>query len=309
MTVNPVSSLDFTEPSTAGFRTEQVVVGDVRIPVLRGGPRNSAEAVVFVHGNPGAGSDWLDLMRPVAEFSQVIAPDMPGFGGAEKRADQDYTLAGYARHLGGLIDALGLTRVHLVAHDFGGPWSLTWAAAHPDRVASVTLVNTGVMLDYTWHRVAKIWRVPVVGEIFQRIAPRRFVREMLAHDNPGLHPDWVARIANHLQPWGTRRAVLRLYRTTTSAMMEALVEPLRASDLPCLVVWGPQDVYLPAVQAQRQREPFPSAQIHTIPDAGHWSFLERPDMVAPLVLAHLRSHHSTARTRPESSPSHRNEQP
>ena len=77
----------------------------------------------------------------------------------------------------------------------------------------------------------------------------------------------------------------------------------------CLVVWGTQDVYLPAIQAYKQREPFPSAQIHTIPDVGHWSFLERPDLVAPLVLAHLRSHHSTARSRPGTSPSHRNEKP
>lgn len=309
MTAHPVTTLDLTDTARSDFRTEQVVVGDVRIPVLRGGQRDTTEAVVFVHGNPGAGSDWLDLMRPVAEFAQVIAPDMPGFGGAEKRADQDYTLAGYGRHLGGVIEALGVTRVHIVAHDFGGPWSLTWAAAHPDLVASVTLINTGVMLDYTWHRVARIWRIPIVGEIVQRIASRRLLTALLAHDNPGLHGDWVARIANHLQPWGTRRAVLRLYRSTTPAMMDALVEPLRARDLPCLVVWGPKDVYLPAIQAERQREPFPSAQIHTIPGAGHWSFLERPDLVAPLVLAHLHSHHAMTRSAPASSPSHRNEKP
>ena len=57
MTVHPVTSLDPTEPTAPGFRTEQLVVGDVRIPVLRGGPGDSTEAVVFVHGNPGAGSD------------------------------------------------------------------------------------------------------------------------------------------------------------------------------------------------------------------------------------------------------------
>lgn len=307
MTAHLVSSPDLAEPGTPGFRTEQVVVGDVRIPVLRGGPRDTAEAVVFVHGNPGAGSDWQDLMRPVAEFAQVIAPDMPGFGGAEKRADQDYTLAGYGRHLGGVIEALGLTRVHIVAHDFGGPWSLTWAAAHPDLVASVTLINTGVMLDYTWHRVARIWRIPIVGEIVQRIAARRLIAALLAHDNPRLDGDWVDRIANHLQPWGTRRAVLRLYRTTTPATMEALVEPLRARDLPCLVVWGPKDVYLPAIQAQRQREPFPSAQIHLVPGAGHWSFLERLDLVEPLVLGHLRTHHSPPGSGPGPSPDRRKE--
>ena len=130
------------------FETRWLVVNDVRAPVLIGGPAETAssrEAVVFVHGNPGSGSDWEPLMTHIAPFAWVIAPDMPGFGDAERRADQDYTVAGYAAHLAGVLDQLGVDRVHLVAHDFGGPFALTWAAAHPDNVASVTLINTGVL--------------------------------------------------------------------------------------------------------------------------------------------------------------------
>ena len=117
----------------ATLELRQVVVGDVRSPVLLGGPPDAdpAEAVVLVHGNPGAGSDWRDLMTPVSEFVRVVAPDMPGFGSAEMRDDQDYTVAGYARHLEGVIDSLDIERVHLVAHDFGGPWALTYAAKQP----------------------------------------------------------------------------------------------------------------------------------------------------------------------------------
>ncbi|HYB81729.1 MAG TPA: alpha/beta fold hydrolase, partial [Mycobacterium sp.] len=128
-----------------GFQTRQVVVDGVRSPVLIGGAGAAGEAVVFVHGNPGAGGDWEPLMTRVAEFATVVAPDMPGFGGADKKGDQDYTLAAYGAHLGGLIDQLGIGTVHLVAHDFGGPFALTWAAANPGKVASVTLINTGVL--------------------------------------------------------------------------------------------------------------------------------------------------------------------
>jgi len=55
--------------------------------------------------------------------------------------------------------------VHLLVHDFGGPIALTWAAGHPYRVASVTLINTGVLIGYRWHRLAKPWRTPVLGEL------------------------------------------------------------------------------------------------------------------------------------------------
>ncbi len=86
------------------FAPRQLVVGDVRSPVLIGGTAqvDTTEAVVFVHGNPGAGPDWRDLTEPVSRFVRVIAPDMPGCGGAEMRADQDYTVDGHARHLAGI---------------------------------------------------------------------------------------------------------------------------------------------------------------------------------------------------------------
>ena len=277
-------------PTTLELR--QVVVGDVRTPVLIGGPSDtqSAEAVVFVHGNPGAGSDWRDLMTPVSEFVRVVAPDMPGFGSAEMRADQDYTVAGYARHLEGIVENLGIQRVHLVAHDFGGPWALTYAAANLDRIASLTLINTGVLVDYRWHRLARVWRTPAVGEVFQRMATPRLATALLAHDNPGLNAAWVARIAAHMRPWGTKRAILRLYRSTRVDSMPPLAAALAERDLPCLVVWGAEDVYLPTVLAERQRKPFPSAQIHTLPGAGHWVWLEQPDRVTELVVPYLRDH-------------------
>ncbi|MFJ9368807.1 alpha/beta fold hydrolase [Nocardia sp. NPDC101769] len=270
------------------MRTQQIVVGDVRSPVLVGGPEGG-EAVVFIHGNPGGGSDWLRLMAPIAEFARVIAPDMPGFAGAEMRGDQGYTVADYARHLDGVIRALGVQRVHLLAHDFGGPWALTWAAQHPDMVASVTLINTGVLLDYRWHRLARIWRIPLVGELMQRIATPRLVRALLQHDNPGLDRASVARVAAHLRPWGTKRAVLRLYRSTNIRSMIPIAAVLQRHDLPCLVVWGADDVYLPAEQAYRQTQPFPSARIHTIAGAGHWVFLEQAERVAELVVPFLRT--------------------
>jgi pimeloyl-ACP methyl ester carboxylesterase len=68
----------------AQFETRQIAVNGVRSPVLVGGAGTSGEAVVFVHGNPDTGSDWLPLMEPVAEFATAVAPDMPGFGGADK---------------------------------------------------------------------------------------------------------------------------------------------------------------------------------------------------------------------------------
>jgi pimeloyl-ACP methyl ester carboxylesterase len=269
------------------FETRRLEVNGVHSPVLIGGAGEPGEAVVFVHGNPDAGGDWEPLMKRVAELTTVVAPDMPGFGGADMRADQDYTLAGYASHLGGLIDELGIERVHLVAHDFGGPIAMTWAASHTDRIASVTLINTGVLIEYRWHRLAKLWRTPILGELVMRATNDRVAHFVIRHDNPALPDTWVDRIAGHLMPRGTKRAVLRLYRSTRQAHMDALVEPLRAADLDALVVFGDADVYIPAAQAERQRRPFPRVRIEILPGVGHWAWLEQPDRVAEFVVPFL----------------------
>lgn len=278
----PPSSVTVTLESTP------VVVAGVRSPVLQAGPRDATEAVVFVHGNPGPGDDWIDLLRRVGEFARVLAPDMPGYGGADKPADFDYTIEGYGRHLGGLLAELAVHRVHLVAHDFGGAWALAWAAEHPDAFASATLINTGVLIDYTWHRYAKIWRTPIAGELFLATASRGAYRFLLGRENRRLDPGAIDRIYVNSRSWRTKRAVLRLYRATPAALMAGSADVLRALDRPALVLWGTADAYIPWEQAERQRDAFPSARVELLEGLGHWAFLEDPGRVAALVVPFLR---------------------
>ena len=79
-----------------------------------------------------------------------------------------------------MIRQLGIDRVHLVAHDFGGPFAAAWAADHPGNVASVTFVNTGVLVGYRWHRMARIWQTPLLGELSMRALNPRLATRLLA---------------------------------------------------------------------------------------------------------------------------------
>jgi pimeloyl-ACP methyl ester carboxylesterase len=273
-----------------GLRESEVRVHGVHSPVLEAGPAGSAEAVVFVHGNPGSSRDWEDLLPRVGEFARAVALDMPGYGKADKPAGFDYTVAGYAAYLAGALSELGIGRVHLVAHDFGGPWGLAWAAAHPGRFASAVLINTGVLLGYRWHYLARIWRTPLLGELFQATATRAAFRLLLRHGNPrGLPAAFVDRMYDDYDR-GTRRAVLRLYRATNrpGERAEELAKALRPHDPPVLVVWGRHDPYLPIRLAERQQEVFPRARIEILDDSGHWPFADDPEGVAARVLPFLR---------------------
>ena len=274
--------------------TRRIAVDGITTSVLVGGAGEPGEAVVFVHGNPDSGSDWMPLMTRIAPFARVIAPDLPGFGAADARGDNDYTIYSYARFLDGVIRSLGVHRVHLVAHDYGGPFAAAWAADHPDRVASVTFINTGVLVDYRWHRMARLWRTPIVGELVMRALRRGVTAKVLARENPGLSAAWVDTIVGHLLPEKTRKAVLRLYRSTRPGDMEQLAARLRQPDHDALVVFGDADAYIPAELAHRQVQIFPRVDIRILRGLGHWSWLEDTDAVAEHVVPFLQQRMSKA---------------
>lgn len=266
-----------------------MMINGVRTPLIDVGARRD-EAVLFLHGNPGSGADWRDLADAIAPFARVLAPDMPGFGKADKPADFDYTVAGYAAHIEALLAALGISRVHLVVHDFGGPWGLAWATAHPDHIASITLINVGIMRDYRWHFLARVWRLPLIGELFMATTTRAGFRALLKIGNPrGLPRAYIDEMFDNFDA-GTKRAVLRLYRATDGLgdAAERAVAALRPRDLDCLVIWGKADIYLPWRYAQAQREAFPRAEIVYLEDSGHWPFKDNPQAVREALVPFLQ---------------------
>ena len=196
-------------------RSEPTIAG-VRTVVMQSGPEASEEAIVFVHGNPGFSRDWEDLMERAGAICRCVAPDMPGFGRSDKPETFDYTVEGYARHLGALLTYLGVRRVHLVLHNFGGPWGLTWAVDNPSALVSLTLMNTGALPGYRWHLFARLWRTPVIGEAVMATTTRSGFHILIKRGNPhGLPKAFVDAMYDCLDP-GTKRAVLRLYRATSN---------------------------------------------------------------------------------------------
>jgi pimeloyl-ACP methyl ester carboxylesterase len=173
---------DMPLPTQPGWplQTSTLNACGIRSRVLQAGSDPQAtEAVVFVHGNPGSADDWRDVMHAVSPLARVVAVDMPGFGKADKPANYPYSVEGGAAFLAEALKQLGVVRAHLVLHDFGGPWGLMWAAMNPVGVASLTLVNTGVLKGYRWHLMARIWRTPT------RCGLRRFNHRLRASARGG----------------------------------------------------------------------------------------------------------------------------
>lgn len=265
----------------------RVAAGGTQPRVLQAGPLDAAEAVVFVHGNPGSCDDWERLAGALgATGVRAVAVDLPDFGETIAPPGFAHDVPAYAGFLDEALGALGVERVHLVVHDFGGPIGLVWAAMHVERVASVTLIDTGILPGYRWHRLARLWRTPVLGELFQAISTPRVLRRMIGRGEPsGLPQPFLDTMAGHYDK-RTRAAVLKLYRATDDpgAAATEFADFMASKDIPALVIWGEHDAYLPASYAPRQRDAFPSADVHVLPASGHWPFADAPETVERLLV-------------------------
>jgi pimeloyl-ACP methyl ester carboxylesterase len=273
----------------SGVRQGRVQAGGTSSPLIEAGLPDAREAVMFVHGNPGSSSDWTALVAAAGELGRAVAIDMPGFGKAQAPAGFGFQVSSYADFLEAALAELQIDRVHLVVHDFGGPFGLLWGATHPQAWASVVLINVGVLPGYTWHSMAKRWRTPVVGELVQAWIPRSAWRRTMQKSGPrGLPEEFVDKMYDDYDR-ATRRTVLKLYRNTpdpgqTAAELGAAIAELHK---PALVVWGAADPFLGVEYAERQREFFDVQDVVVLPQSSHWPFQDDPQGVERAVLPFL----------------------
>jgi pimeloyl-ACP methyl ester carboxylesterase len=242
--------------------------------------------VVFLHGNPDTHLVWAPVAERLAPAHHCIAPDLPGFGKSRAPADFDCSLENQAAWVAALVDALGLTRFHLVVHDVGGPYGLAFASKHADRLHSLTIFNTNFFPDYRWHFWARVWRTRVLGELAMGIANRPlFVREM-KRGSPHM-PKAYASAAYDDFTKSTKKMVLRWYRAMDPEVHAGWDTALLAATAttPKQVLWGDCDPFIPKATAERYGTP----NVQHFAEYGHWLMLESPDAAANAIANLVRT--------------------
>jgi pimeloyl-ACP methyl ester carboxylesterase len=240
-----------------------------------------AAPVLYLHGVPDNSDEWPAFL----ERTGGLAPDLPGFGRSGKPGFLRYTISEYDRFIERFLELVGAARVSLVMHDWGA-LGLIFAQRRPELIERLVVINGVTFLPgYRWHRTARIWRTPVLGELAMGTLTRPVMRFFSRESNatPGPMPDaWLDSVMDHFDQ-GTQRAILRLYRSSPPAVLEAAGAQLGELQLPALVVWGLKDPYLPARFGRAYADALPDAQLIELADAGHWPWLDRPDVIDRVV--------------------------
>jgi pimeloyl-ACP methyl ester carboxylesterase len=273
-----------------------------------------AAVPLYVHGVPNSSDDWVaprehretrprwrrwwrrtraedQWVEPpmyetgFLERSGGLAVDLPGFGRSGKPGNLRYTIDEYDRFIERFLDENGVERVQLVMHDWGAV-GLAFAQRLPERVERLVIVNAVPFLPgYRWHRTARVWRTFGLGELAMGTTYRPILRLISRESNATRGPmpgAWLDSVLEHFDE-GTQRAILRLYRSSPPEVLAAAGARLGELEMPALVVWGMKDPYIPARFAREYASALPHAELLELPDAGHWPWLDSPDVLERVV--------------------------
>ena len=252
-------------------------------------------AFVLVHGFTGSRDDFREHVPELARLGRTIAPDLRGHGGSTNSGRaEDYTLDGLVADLEAAFTSLGLARADLLGHSLGGMVALRFALAHPDRVASLVLMDTSpgpVRMRFSEQAragIAALAREQGMAALFAAM------REMASRnpDVPASAKRTEERMGSDVFWERVRRKLEAMDPLAWDALSRALSEQTSVADrlgeisCPTLVMVGAEDIPFLKPSDEMERGIRGAARV-TIPDAAHSPQLENPPAWSQAIHAHL----------------------
>lgn len=267
--------------------------------------RADAPAILLPHGYPCSSYAYRNVMPLLADKWHLIAPDFPGCGYSATPERFDYGFDGYAGFLRRFADQLRLDRFALYLHDFGSQIGLRLAIAEPARIAALIVQNGDIYEDQLGPKYAPLldaFRKPqseARATIGEAVTEEGFREEFLNDVRPELteliSPD-LWRLHWSLMTPRRREIAIDLI----AGLKENLTwfpryqAYLREHSPPTLIVWGPQDGYMPEGAARAYLRDLPGAELHVL-DGGHWLLETNLHEVAGVMRRYLARVHARDR--------------
>jgi haloalkane dehalogenase len=266
--------------------------------------------LVFLHGNPTSSHLWRHILPVVGTSGRCLALDLIGMGDSGK-PDIPYTFDDHTRFLDAWFDALGLDRVVLIGHDWGGALAFDWAARHPGRVRGIAFTET-IVKPMSWNDfpatarpLFESMRTPGLGETMV-LDQNAFIEQALPRTTArGLRDE---DLEVYRRPYPTRQSRVPLLQWPRAmpldgepadvvTRIDAYDEWLATSaDVPKLLLtfepgpgtmMGPQLIDWCAAHIS-------SLQIQTHGLAGHHTPEDQPEAIAASLIAWLDKHNLTS---------------
>ena len=249
----------------------------------------SGPPVLLIHGIPTRREMWRKIIPVLAKHRRVIAPDLLNYGASDKPASADVSINAQQRIMIGLLDALGIARADVVAHDIGGGVAQLMAVNRPERISRLVLIDA-VSFDS--------WPVPEFEPLQQTGAEDEMSLDEFTSMMREFMPQGVVDkaamsdevIDMYLEPWSSeagKKAFFRNLRRLNNEYTLAIADDLANLPHPTLILWGSEDPFQKPEYADRLSRAIPNAEKQLIENTGHWLIEEKPDEIAQHVSAFL----------------------
>lgn len=272
----------------------------ISMAYLDEGPED-APVVVMVHGNPTWSFMYRDLVIALRARWRCVVPDHVGMGLSDKPGDDryDYTLASRVADLEALLARVAPRGpVRLVVHDWGGMIASAWAVRHPERIATMVVMNTAAFRMPEGKRfplALALARTPLGAALvrganaFARAAARICVKKRPLDSDVrraylAPYRSWSDRIATlrfvEDIPLGPSDRAYRIVAETEEALH-------RLAHVPTMLAFGLADFVFDIHFLEAWRRHLPRAEVHAFPAAGHYVLEDERDTLIPAIARFL----------------------
>jgi pimeloyl-ACP methyl ester carboxylesterase len=249
---------------------------------------HGAPPVVCVHGYTSSAQAFNAPARHLRERFHVIAPDVRGHGESAWSPDGAYQYRDQVADLAAIADQLGLERFSLIGTSMGGIIAMTYAEAHPERLAHLIINDIGPDAETGSQRITQMVgsRPDEFATLENAMDYRRQVSPIVAgrsfEDQEELARGVLRRRDDDRWVWKMDPRYIQQRVAQGPPVRPPLWPVLQALPCPTLVVWGEDSDVLSGSQARRMAETLPKGQLVSVPGVGH-----APTLVEPVVLAAL----------------------
>ncbi len=254
--------------------------------------------LLLLHGLGCDHTTWLPVIPELAKHFTVIAPDLLGHGESDKpRAD--YSVGGYANGMRDLLTVLNIDKVTVVGHSFGGGIAMQFAYQFPERTERMILLAPGGLGPEVspfiravtlpgFHQVMGVATMPGIRHL-GKAGLRALSRSKLTATRD---LNEVAEIYESFKDPRARAAIRHVVRAVVDMRGQIVTMVDRAyltQAMPMLVVWGADDVVIPATHAENVARLAPGAVVEVLPNSGHFPHKDHPDRFVRIVQSFVKA--------------------
>ena len=265
------------------------------------GPRN-ASPIIMLHGEPTWGYIYRKFIPALSKENRIIVPDHMGFGKSETPQDKEYTLKTHVENLSNLIEFLDLKNITFVGQDWGGPIIGAYSIRNIKNVKSYFLINT--LFGYSreerpqslspWFKwIKKHYDDKTLDGILGELGSTVLSVMKIPYftNSEVIDDDWINAYSSQFPDRASCKGAINFpLDALLNRMVPYILEGFKLGDLkslcskPAFLAYGMQDRAIEPDYAIRDfKALFPNAKVFKLPNAGHYSQEDEPEVLINLI--------------------------